>query len=312
MKSYQKPFVMSSVLVSILLIIGLFPSLIQASDIGSPVTNTYTVKVNRAAPIENPIVLESLTLSAGILVPGFDPSVTSYTLNVPNAVYNTTLIPFSTLVNSIITVNGASADSGSIFGPISLMEGINDISVRISQGTIFKDYLISITRQQPITTNQDRVFSASPNVQVDVNPNYFNRAGIFIGIKDIKDALGVTAVNKRIAGYQLEVDYDPTKLTVLDVVYEANLGSLTMKIDPTIGKVMIADVNAFGVNEYDKLLFIPVYLKGSTKDITNVTIKFQAVLDNDLNSIEIPNPYLLTFQRGKVLNSADTVGAHFT
>jgi hypothetical protein len=102
-------------------------------------TKTYTVTVTRAAQNRD-ATLASLSVSAGTLVPLFDPGVTSYGLTVPNAV-------------GTITVTGAAAQAGAAVSANSgqaqnLSEGVNaiDIVVTAADTTTTKTYTVTVTR----------------------------------------------------------------------------------------------------------------------------------------------------------------------
>ena len=149
-------------------------------------------------------------------------------------------------------------------------------------------------------------YSASPMVQLGVNSTN-GSAGIYIGIKDIKDPSGTLAPTVNLAGYQIEVTYDSVRVSVLDIVYQTNMGTFSFNVDQNLGKVQIEADNVYqGINNYDKLVFVPLSLIGSANEVTPITIKFVEARDADLNVIHIPDEVNLTFQRGKVFNDPTT------
>ena len=59
-----------------------------------------------------------------------------------------------------------------------------------------------------VTVGASVDFSATPIVQIEINPNFWDSAGIFVGLKDIRDAQGNAVTDAKLAGYQIEVSYD--------------------------------------------------------------------------------------------------------
>lgn len=107
-------------------------------------TKTYTVTITRAANVN----LASLSLSAGSPTPPFSPSVTSYTLSVPNETTSTTVTATVEDATSTLTINGQSVPSGQAFGPVALAVGQNSVTilVRAVDGVTTKTYSVTITR----------------------------------------------------------------------------------------------------------------------------------------------------------------------
>ena len=146
-------------------------------------------------------------------------------------------------------------------------------------------------------------FSASPLVQIGINPNYGDSAGIFVGLQDIRDAQGNLISDANLAGYHIEVYYDHSQVTVLDLVDEAQLGNFTFNDREGTTKASVVDVVYNGTSNFEKLFFVPIALTGTSSNSTNVTIKFISLSDLNLNQIMIPD-VTLTFQRGKIVNEA--------
>jgi alpha-tubulin suppressor-like RCC1 family protein len=107
-------------------------------------TSTYTVTVTR---ISNVSTLSSLTLSSGILSPGFASNTTSYTAIVADA---TSITVNPTVTNSFakIRVNGILVTSGSASQSIPLALGSNTITVvgTAQDGTSTSTYTLTVTR----------------------------------------------------------------------------------------------------------------------------------------------------------------------
>jgi hypothetical protein len=107
-------------------------------------TKSYTVTITRAANVN----LGSLILSAGSPTPPFTPSVTNYTLSVPNATASTTVTASVEDATSTLTINGQAVPSGQAFGPMALAVGQTSVTivVRAVDGVTTKTYSITITR----------------------------------------------------------------------------------------------------------------------------------------------------------------------
>jgi len=144
-------------------------------------------------------------------------------------------------------------------------------------------------------------YSADALVQIDINPKYHNCAGVFIGLKNIKDPSGLLSEGSKVTDYQVEIDYNPEKVTILDVIDELNLSEFNKTIDNTSSKVSVIGTTDLGTVKYDRLFFVPLVSNGSAKDFTDLYVKFINITDNQ-NKIQIPEPYNITLQRGKVVN----------
>ena len=140
--------------------------------------------------------------------------------------------------------------------------------------------------------------TAQSVVQIGANPNDGDSVGIFIGLDNILHVTGSTLENPQISKYQIEVDYNPDLVTILDVIDEAHLGNF--KIESTASKVTLSDYADQGTHNYNKLCFIPIALKGSVLDFASISVKYVNIKDADLQEINV-TPVNLEFQRGKVL-----------
>ena len=152
-----------------------------------------------------------------------------------------------------------------------------------------------------VTAGVSTNFSATPIVQIGINPNDGDSAGIYVGLKDIRDTQGNLVPNAKLAGYQIDVNYNLDQATVLSVYNEVYLGHFVVT-NTTIGK-SVTDSVYQATSNFEKLFFVPLTLTGTLNDLTNVTIKFTNLLDQNSNIIGIPD-VILTFQRGKILNDA--------
>ncbi len=99
--------------------------------------------------------LSALTISAGILVPDFNPATTTYTVAVENSVSSVTITP-TARQDGIITVDGATVTSGSASTALALTAGtplVVDIEVTApAPGTATVTYTVTVTRQTAGTT----------------------------------------------------------------------------------------------------------------------------------------------------------------
>jgi hypothetical protein len=125
-----------------------------------------------------------------------------------------------------------------------------------------------------------------------------------LGNDNIVGQTGNTIANPNpgVAGYNIEVDYDPAKENVLDVVDEVHMGQFTKNVNAVAGKVLVTDAAANGISNYSKLFFIPINLTGSVLDLTSLQVKYLSVRDTNLDQIDVKNPAALVFQRGKIYN----------
>jgi len=147
-------------------------------------------------------------------------------------------------------------------------------------------------------------YTATPVVQIGINPNAGDGAGIFVGLKDIKNAEGHEEPNAKISRYEIELVYDNNQTRLLNVVDEANIGQIILDNPQNIRKVSVVDIVDQGTSNYEKLFFVPLALIGTSNHPITVTVKFTSLNDIDLNPIKVFDS-TLTFQRGKILNEAN-------
>ncbi len=119
-----------------------------------------TVTANFASGGSSNADLSDLTLSAGTLVPAFDPATTSYTASVSNATASITETPTSADAGATIEVrvNGGSyvvVTSGTPSGALALNVGDNPVDTRVTAAdtTTMKTYTVVVHRAGPVTTN---------------------------------------------------------------------------------------------------------------------------------------------------------------
>lgn len=148
-------------------------------------------------------------------------------------------------------------------------------------------------------------FSATPVVEIGLNPDADDIAGMFIGLENIIDSENPAFHGYTIGGYQIEVTFDANRVSISDVLDATNSGALITKnieIADGIGTVRVACGTGGSIVNYDKLFFIPITLKGSAKDPSSISVNYVEVRDTNLNRIQIPTQENLMFQRGRISN----------
>ena len=111
---------------------------------------TYTVLVNRAAIVlSGNNNLSALAVSAGALVPAFDPATTNYDVLLPIGT-DTTVTATVADSTATLTINGSPATSGVESASIPLAQGANPISIVVTaeNGTT-KTYTVIVTQEPP-------------------------------------------------------------------------------------------------------------------------------------------------------------------
>jgi gliding motility-associated-like protein len=116
-------------------------------------TDTYTLKVTRAASSSNIATLSNLTISSGTLTPAFATGTTSYT-DVAHAVSSIAFRATTTDPLATETINGTAVPEGTVSPSIPLNVGVNNISIVVTaQDGVTKDtYTIAVTRLPNIAT----------------------------------------------------------------------------------------------------------------------------------------------------------------
>jgi gliding motility-associated-like protein len=110
-------------------------------------TDTYTATVTRAA--SDYAFLSDLQLSNGTLTPPFTNTTLSYSDRVSRATYSITVIPTTLYDFETVTVNGDPVTSGTASLPISLTDGLNNISIVVTaqNGIKTRTYSLSVTKE---------------------------------------------------------------------------------------------------------------------------------------------------------------------
>lgn len=108
----------------------------QAESVGTP-TGSKDVHVNPAGTMSSDATLKSLMVSYGMLSPSFSPSITEYTLSVPNNITTVTLSAIANDATAAVQVSGVS--------DLAVGDNIRPITVIAPDGTSIV-YTVTITR----------------------------------------------------------------------------------------------------------------------------------------------------------------------
>ena len=125
----------------------------------------YTVMVKRLGPgvvKSDDNLLMSLVLSGnGSWDLTFKPKVLNYTYTVQNKVESITLTPTANFKNTKITINNKVCRSNEESKPISLKEGRNEITIRVTaeNGDVRK-YIVMVERLVPVVKSDDNLLSS--------------------------------------------------------------------------------------------------------------------------------------------------------
>ena len=133
---------------AILLSVGANTIAIEVTAQDGVTIKTYTVTVTRAATSSSISTLSGLTLSHGLLSPGFAPGVTNYTTNVANTVSSVTVTASGSDAMAKIKVRGTLVVSGAASSAIPLSVGTNTITIEVTaqDGVSTKIYTATVTR----------------------------------------------------------------------------------------------------------------------------------------------------------------------
>ena len=121
------------------------PIVVTAQD---TTTRTYTIAVTRAGLVSSDSTLSSLTISSGVLTPGFASGTLSYSVSVGNAIASVTVTPIVNEPNATVMVDGVAVSSGNASGLIALSVGVvKSIPIVVTaQDTTTRTYTIAVTR----------------------------------------------------------------------------------------------------------------------------------------------------------------------
>ena len=144
------------------------------------------------------------------------------------------------------------------------------------------------------------------NVEVQSKPSILiqqgsneDGVGLYIGLDNID-------IENSLSNYDIELDFCPTEIDVLNVLNESNFEQFSQTIDNVSGKVIISGSNT-GTLSIQKLVFIPISISNSSNSKVNFNVKFLNLKDKNANSIILPEPDTLIFQRGKITKNDSIV-----
>ncbi|HBV85089.1 MAG TPA: hypothetical protein DEF42_00100 [Desulfosporosinus sp.] len=144
-------------------------------------------------------------------------------------------------------------------------------------------------------------YTAEALIQMGIRPNG-DDAGLYIGLENVVGPDGNPVENFKLSGYQVEISYDPTKVSLLEALDIAKLGQFEQN-NLSAGKVFVVDASTSSTENMEQLFFLPLVLKGSALDLASLEIHFSMVRDQTLNIVNVPKTNL-SFIRGKILNEA--------
>lgn len=204
-----------------------------------------------------------------------------------------------------LTLSPTGLLSGTPLYPGSYFVDLNviDNSIGLSSSIVTIQILVVNGSTTSMTATPLIQFSGQNPISSEPEP-----AGIYVGIDEIKDIDGNLVNDHLIAGYTLEIDFNPEQVNVGTLQEVAQLGELVFDEAEKENGLITVSV-ATGQNEtsaYDKLLFIPLTLKGSALQTPSVYVRFLALGDSEANEIGVANSAPLIFQRGKVLSKSNS------
>lgn len=196
-------------------------------------------------------------------------------------------------------VTGITDDGGRVMINMTAPSSPQSAIITASSGDIMINRLIYFD------TPKAQNLGVEALVQVAENPRD-KGAGLFIGLSPFVDSQG-NFTNKKVLGYKVQIDYDPAKVQILDVIDWAHLGLFTPNLNQP-GRIIITEAGAVGGNSQERLFFIPLALNGSAEIPTNLIVRFLQITNDALNSIDLPKEVGISLQRGKVISPLDGSG----
>lgn len=134
-------------------------------------TKSYTVVVTRGGPAD----LFDLELSAGLLSPTFDPSVTGYSVSAPSTTTQTTVTATLSDERASMKINGQTATSGQPSNPINLATGTTTITIVVTAvNATTKTYMVAVNRAGPGNANLSALQLSAGPMSPPFNANIVN------------------------------------------------------------------------------------------------------------------------------------------
>ena len=152
------------------------------------------------------------------------------------------------------------------------------------------------------TENQFHIINvevqSKPSISIEQGSNE-NGVGLYIGLDHID-------IDNSLSNYDIELDFGLSEIEVLDVLNESNSEEFVQNIDNISGKVKISGLNV--ETSFSKLIFVPISINNLSNSKVNFSVKFLNLKDKNANSIILPEPDTLIFQRGKIIKDDSVVG----
>ncbi|MGE6228489.1 cadherin-like beta sandwich domain-containing protein [Paenibacillus chitinolyticus] len=240
--------------------------------------NTFSTNAN----------LSNLTLSAGMLNPGFASGTTDYNASVPNGVANINVTPTVADGTATVKVNGSSVASGNP-SSVSLNVGVNTVSVEVTaqDGMTKKTYTVSVTRAAA-SSNAD--LSNLTLSEGTLNPSFASgttsyTAGVSNNVTtiDVTPTVADSAVTVKVNG-SAAVSGSPSSVPL-------NVGSNTVSVevtaqDGTTKKTYTVTVTRAASNNAD-LNGLTLSAGTLNPSFASGTMSYTADVANNVTSIDV-------------------------
>jgi len=170
-------------------------------------SNSASTSTNPAPPPSHDATLSALAVSSGTLSPGFDPAVTSYTVNVIETVTSVIFTATSTETAALVAITGL---------PTTLNHGANPVGITVTapDGTTTKSYQVNVFRAA--LPDNDATLSALTVSSGTLSPS-FNPAvtsyTLNVPYSDSVDSVTLTPTTTQ-SGASVAVSGVPTTLVI--------------------------------------------------------------------------------------------------
>ncbi|WP_083453989.1 cadherin-like beta sandwich domain-containing protein [Syntrophomonas palmitatica] len=244
--------------------------LITAQDMTT--TKTYTLTVTRL-PSSN-ADLSGLSLSSGILSPGFDAGTTNYTAVVGNEITNLNVTCVTESVYATLTINGNIAFRGVPYGPVNLAIGANPIT-------------ISVTAQDNVTTKgYTLTVHRAPSSNARLSELSLSQGDL------------IPAFDPAVMNYSVNLPYTADRLIVTPTVSDNVYGAVTVNNQATVSGVPFGPIS---LNHGSNIIDINVTAQdGSSQTYTiNANRAIKPLSNADLANLSLSQGRLIpTFAPG--------------
>ncbi len=287
---------------------------VKVTSADGTVSKIYTLSITREATsvMVPDTSLCSLSISDGILTPSFSADLKSYSASVGNSTASITVTPESADSSCVITVNGSAVDSGSISGMVSLAEGSNLITVRVTDSTdsYFTDYKITVTRDAATAGASAEITGGNMSLQtgsssyVSASVSGFNYASInYLWVLRDPDSNDTTLSNDTDSGVQL-VSYSTP--------ISSRVGDYTLFLTVTDGDGASASdqitVTVYTPNNSPTASFSVSSSASRTPYVVGETVSFDASASEDSDGII--DSYSWDFADGSTADGTSDTASH--